>query len=110
MANLFSSFTANLPTEAEISGDKGRIRLTTRFYEPTATIEYYPGKVDSKSLIAMEKSTGWGYHHEVRHVHDCLRKGLTESPVMSHADSLALMDVLDRIRGKAGIRYPADRV
>jgi hypothetical protein len=29
---------------------------------------------------------------------------------MSHADSLALMDVLDRIRGKAGIRYPADRV
>lgn len=110
MASLFSSFTANLPTEAEISGDKGRIRLTTRFYEPTATIEYYPGKIDSKSLIPIEKSTGWGYHHEVRHVHDCLRKGLTESPVMSHADSLALMDVLDRIRGKAGIRYPADRV
>lgn len=35
-------------------------------------------------------------------------KGLTESPVMSHNDSLLLMETLDAIRAKAGIRYDAD--
>ena len=32
LAQLFSTFSSNLATEADINGDKGRIRLTTRFY------------------------------------------------------------------------------
>jgi predicted dehydrogenase len=109
IAQLFSSFSSNLATEADISGEKGRIRLTTRFYEPSARIEFYPGRVDSRTEIPFDKDPGWGYHYEIRHVQDCLRNGLTESPVMSHADSLELMEVLDEIRAKAGIVYPADR-
>jgi predicted dehydrogenase len=110
MAQLFSSFTTNLPTEAEISGPKGRIKLTHRFYAPESTIEFYPGRPDSKTMIAFEnESVGFGYQHEARHVVECLEKGLTESPVMTHRDTLELMAVLDEIRKKAGIRYPADK-
>lgn len=108
MASLFSSFSTNLPTEAEISGRLGRIRLTSRFYEPNTVIEYYPGRVDSKQIIPYYREPGWGYQYEIRHVNDCLRKGLTESPIMSFSDTLLLMDTLDRVRKAAGIYYDAD--
>ncbi len=108
MASLFSSFSTNLPTEAEISGRLGRIRLTSRFYEPTTIIEYYPGRVDSKQILSYDREPGWGYQYEIRHVNDCLRKGLTESPIMSFSDTLLLMDTLDRVRKAAGIHYAAD--
>jgi predicted dehydrogenase len=110
MAQLFSSFTTHLPTEAEISGPNGRIKLTNRFYAPESTIEFYPGRPDTKTMIAFEnESAGFGYQHEARHVVECLEKGLGESPVMTHRDTLELMEVLDEIRKKAGIRYSADK-
>jgi predicted dehydrogenase len=108
MAQLFSTFAANLATEADISGAEGRIRLTTRFYEPSSTFEYYTGKPDSKEIIPIPKEPGFGYQYEARHVNDCLRRGLTESPVMAFADTLLLMETLDKIRAIAGIHYPAD--
>lgn len=108
MAQLFSTFAANLATEADIAGTEGRIRLTTRFYEPSSTFEFYKGRVDSKEIIYIPKEPGFGYQYEARHVNDCLRKGLTESPVMAFADTLLLMETLDKIRAAAGIRYTAD--
>ncbi|MHB1922122.1 MAG: Gfo/Idh/MocA family protein [Chitinophagaceae bacterium] len=108
MAQLFSSFASNLDTAAEISGTKGRIKLTHRFYEPSATIQYFPSGPSSEQIIPVTREPGFGYQYEARHVGDCLRKGLLESPVMSHADSLQLIHTLDEIRQKAGIRYAAD--
>jgi predicted dehydrogenase len=110
LAQLLSSFSSNLSTDANIAGDKGRIRLTTRFYEPSATIEYYPDKVESLQVIPFHKEPGWGYHFQVRHVHDCLRQGLTESPVMSHLDTIHQMELMDAVRAKVGLVYPADNV
>jgi predicted dehydrogenase len=108
LAQLFSSFSTNLPTEAEISGDQGRIRLTTRFYEPGTTIEYYPGRVDSRETIPFYKEPGFGYQYQARHVVECFRMGLTESPVMRHEDTLLIMETMDRIRAKIGLHYAAD--
>jgi predicted dehydrogenase len=108
VAQLLSSFTSNLQTDANIAGNGGRIRLTSRFYEPSATIEYYPERVDSLQVIPIEKQAGWGYHHQIRHVQECLRQGLTESPVMTHQDSLDLMETMDAIRREAGLKYPVE--
>jgi predicted dehydrogenase len=108
IAQLFSSFTSDMSTEADINGSAGRIRLTTRFYEPATTVEYYPGRVDTRQVLPVHRESGWGYQYQARHVQDCLQKGLIESPVMSHADSLQLMETLDAIREKAGIRYRED--
>lgn len=108
MAQLFSSFSTNLPTEAEISGRNGRIRLCTRFYESSTQFEYYPDRVDSRQIIPFTKEPGWGYHYEIKHVTECLQKGLTESPVMSHADTMLLMEVMDEVRRKMGVVYAAD--
>lgn len=110
MAQLFSTFSSNLATEADICGSEGRIRLTSRFYEPSSTIEFYKERVDSREIIPVYKEHGAGYQYEARHVNDCLRKGLTESPVIPFADTILLMETLDKIRTIAGIRYPADDV
>ncbi len=108
VAQLLSSFSSNLGTEADIAGDAGRIRLHNRFYEPSTSISYFPDRYDSLQSIPFPKEQGWGYQYQVRHVHDCLRKGLTESPVMTLDYSLELMTLMDRIRGIAGIRYDVD--
>jgi predicted dehydrogenase len=108
MAQLFSSLSTNLGTEADIGGTKSRVRLTARFYAPSATIELYTGREESKKNIPVPKETGSGYQFEARHVGECLRRGLIESPVMTHADSLLIMETMDRIRDAAGIHYSAD--
>jgi len=109
LAQLFSSFTSNLPIQAEINGSEGCITLTSRFYEPSATIQLSKQIPYERETIPVEKEAGFGYQYEARHVNECLKKGLTESPVMTHADTLLLMEILDRIRNKARIEYPADR-
>jgi len=109
MAQLFSSFVTNLPTQAEINGTEGCITLTTRFYEPSTTIQLSKKIPYEREVVPFEKRAGFGYHYEARHANECLKKGLIESPVMTHADTLLLMEILDRIRNKARIEYPADR-
>jgi predicted dehydrogenase len=109
MAQLFSSFTTNLAIEADINGTEGRIKLTSRFFEPSSTIEFYTKGTDTKEIIPVEKEEGFGYQYEARHVNDCLRRGLTESDVVTFADTILLMETLDKIRSVAGIHYHADK-
>jgi predicted dehydrogenase len=108
MAQLFSTLSTNLATEADICGDTGRIRLTSRFYEPSSTVEFYTARADEKQVIPVEKEAGFGYQYEARHVNECLRNELIESPVMPFTDTITLMETLDKIRHIAGIHYPAD--
>ena len=109
MAQLFSSFATNLPTQAEINGTEGCITLTTRFYEPSTTIQLSKKIPYEREVVSVEKEAGFGYQYEARHVNECLKKGLIESPVMRHADTLLLMEILDTIRNKARIEYPQDQ-
>lgn len=108
VAQLFSTFATDLSTEADICGTEGRIRLTSRFFDTAARIEYYSGRLDTREVMEVAKEDGFGYQYEARHVTECLQKGLTESPVMRFADTLELMETLDAIRKAAGIKYAAD--
>lgn len=108
LAQLFSTFRANLATGADVAGDGGRIRMTHRFHGPTAELEYYPDLVASRQAINVEKARGTGYEYEAQHVTDCVKNGLIESPLRRHADTILLMETLDEIRHSAGIRYASD--
>ena len=68
-----------------------------------------PGFIDSVEIIPNEKQEERGYQHEAKHVGECLRVGLKESPVVTFADTMLLMETLDAIRYKAGISYDADK-
>lgn len=108
-ANLFATLASNLETDADVFGTKGRIRLTSRFYEPSATINYYPGIVNTRTLVGLDREAGFGYQFEARHVQECLKSGTTESPVWSLDDTLNLMKTLDRIRLAMGLKYDVDK-
>jgi len=107
MANLFSTISADLGTEVEISGTLGRLKMTTPFYDLTSVLELYVhGK---KTIIETEKEEGLGYQYEARHATNCLLNGMTESPVVTHSDTVLLMQTLDRIRNLAGIVFPMEQ-
>lgn len=109
LAQLFSTFLSDTATDLHINGTAGRVHLNFRYYTPFTTITYFSGRPDTQQVIELDiPEDGFGYQHEARHVGECLEKGLTESPVMTHADTLLLMETLDAIRKKAGIIYPAD--
>lgn len=107
MASLFSSISVNLGTEFEICGTLGRLKLTTPFHDATSILEYY---VDGKKqIIETEKEEGLGYQYEARHATSCLLNGITESSVVTHSESIFLMQTLDQIRSLAGIVFPIEQ-
>lgn len=107
LAVLSSTFAVETPVEAVIAGTEGRIVMRNRFHNATGTIELVMGG-DQAQTIDVHREDGFGYQFETRHVNECLRKGLTESPVMTHADTLMLMETLDRIRKTCDLRYSGD--
>ena len=107
LANLSATFAAVTPVEAIIAGNEGYIRMSNRFHNAMANVEMIKNSLPAE-IGAIHKEVGYGYQFEARHVVECLQNGLKESPVMKHADSLLLMETLDRIREVCGIRYPAD--
>lgn len=109
MAQFFTSFSAGLANEVDIAGPEGRIRIRNRFHDPQAIVELFrPGQ--EMETITVDREEGMGFQYEARHVVACLQDGLTESPVITHADTLLAMETLDRIREAAGITYVADVV
>ncbi len=108
LAVLSSTFAADTPTEALIAGTQGRIHMRNRFHNPVGHIEYVKGR-DEVHQINVRREEGFGYQFEARHVGECLRKGLTQSPVFSLQDSILLIETLDKIREAAGIAYAADK-
>jgi predicted dehydrogenase len=107
LAVLSSTFASDTPTEAVIAGTEGRIQMRNRFHNPVGNIELIKNR-DEVQPIEVRREEGYGYQFEARHVCDCLRKGLSQSPVYSLQDSLLLIKTLDKIRKCAGIKYPVD--
>ena len=107
LAVLNASFAADTPVEATIVGTEGYIRMTNRFHNATSKVELIKGK-QPPIEIEVHREEGYGYQFEARHVGECLRNGLIESPTMSHADSLLLIETLDRLRASCGIKYEVD--
>ena len=104
LATLSSGVPVYQPEDAVVAGSEGYIRIEPPFYQPDA-ITLVRG--DAEERFAFDRR-GYGYHLEAAHAGACIRDGLTESPVASHAESLRLARTMDRIRERWGLRYPAD--
>ncbi len=105
MSSCLCSTRARSPIELTVSGEQGHVRMNTPFYKTqslTVTLADGSARTVSTPLI------GNGYGYEAIEAMRCMRAGLIESPGMTHADTLALMGVLDTIRTQIGLRYPTD--
>jgi predicted dehydrogenase len=107
LAVLSSTFAVDTPVEAVIAGTAGRVMMRNRFHNAMGNIELVMDREEPQT-IEVHREPGFGYQFEIRHVNECLWKGLTESPVMTHADTLMLMETLDRVRKVCGVTYAVD--
>ncbi|XP_014882817.1 trans-1,2-dihydrobenzene-1,2-diol dehydrogenase-like [Poecilia latipinna] len=110
MATFTCSAGVQLHSEAFIAGTKGIIEVPSPMWCPTSLVvnkkeTQYP--VPEPSLpLNFTNSTGKRF--EAGEVRQCLLKGLKESPVMPHADSLLLAEMEDEIRRQVGVVYSQD--
>ncbi|MCS7190879.1 MAG: Gfo/Idh/MocA family oxidoreductase [Fimbriimonadales bacterium] len=105
-AVLSASLQVNTPKQAYLCGTGGRIFLPAPWWKPS---EAYLVRNDGSQEHLLYPYEGDGLQFEIRHVHDCLRQGLTESPWMPLEETLAIMRTLDALRAQIGVRYPAEQ-
>ena len=104
-AILESTFEAETPTEAYIYGNKGRIKMHTRFHQANRISLFLND--GSKEVFDIEYK-GCGYYHEIEEVTQCLTSGKIESKKLPHSISMNLITLLDQIKQKIGLRYDTD--
>ena len=104
-AVLLSTQRLERPCDAFITGSKGYIKLHENFWHcRTVTIK----ESGSKPEVVQIPYEGNGYGYQVREVHDCLRAGKLESEIVTHADTLEIMTLLDEMRAQWPLVYPGE--
>ena len=105
LAVLTASVRVDGPKEAVVSGEAGRLRLHAPWWHPTLlSLERAVGTVETWAF----PFDGGGYQFEAAHVGHCLRKGMTESPIMPLEETVAIMETLDALRASWGLTYPGE--
>jgi predicted dehydrogenase len=100
-----AAITTPLACTARISGSEGWIDLPAFMHCP-GSLTVHGGGAPAETIEA--PATGNGLDHEIDEVHRCLAEGLTESPGMPAAESIALATVMDDIRAQIGLTYPGE--
>ncbi len=105
MANLQAGCLTLNDRQGIISGTEGYIRVDNvncpelievwRNYELAERIEKPANMVN-------------GYEYQVLECKRCIEQGLLESPMMPHAETLAIMRQMDELRKEWGVHYPMD--
>ena len=104
---LTTSMTSASPTTASISTDEGRLDFPAGFHHPPYVV-WTPADGEPRRLEPPEPVLGTGLGNEAAHVQECLRDGLTESPLVPRAQTLDLLGVMDACRRQLGVRYPGE--
>ncbi|MCS7209358.1 MAG: Gfo/Idh/MocA family oxidoreductase [Fimbriimonadales bacterium] len=104
-AVLSAALQVETPKQAHLCGTHARIYLPAPWWKPS---EAYLIRRDGSQEHLLYPYEGDGLQFEIRHVHDCLRQGLTESPWMPLDETLRIMRTLDMLRAQWGVRYPSE--
>ncbi|MBP3442786.1 MAG: Gfo/Idh/MocA family oxidoreductase [Clostridia bacterium] len=104
IADISSAILLKKPNEGFVYGTKGYAYLR-RFYAPQE-IEIHLN--DGKIRTIPVPYSGNGFEEQITHFSDCVIKGLKESPVVTHEQTLYITCQMDEIRKITGIKYPQD--
>jgi predicted dehydrogenase len=105
IASLTCGLLGDTGMRATITGQRGRIELPAPFFRPTTLTLHRDG---AEPELIGEPLAGHGYVPQALEVHRCLRAGLTESPLVTHAITLEVMSILDDVRQLIGLVYPGE--
>jgi predicted dehydrogenase len=102
---LESSIVKRTDNQAIIFGDRGMITILAPWNEKSPGIRYDHYRGESEYCAC--HWPGRGFQFEITEVVRCLSLGEIESTKHAHQDSLRLMRLLDEVRDKTHIHYPA---
>jgi predicted dehydrogenase len=91
------------PTDATILGTQGSIALDGPFYQQSSFTVYSPNRELIHRFESNVRDAGKIY--EFFEVQRCVDLGLTESPAMPLAESVAIMQLMDSVREQIGYRF-----
>ena len=102
VAQLTCAIGSFIPTFAAIYGTKGRIEIP-EFKNPEKITLCVDGKAPVEFSAPFEVN---GFEYEIREAQSCVLEGKTESSVMTHAQSVAVMEIMDEVRRQNGLVFP----
>jgi predicted dehydrogenase len=105
-AQLWCSALTAAPNDGLIIGSEGWIATEGVFHRPSGLV-VHTAEGDARITDPIA-GAGHGYGPEIAEVARCLRAGLVESPLIPHADTIAIMELLDDARAHLGVKYPGE--
>jgi predicted dehydrogenase len=105
-AQLWCSSAIPAPNQAVVLGSTGWIATEGAAHRPTGLLVHTAE--DEYRIEDPIAGQGNGYGPEIAEVERCLRAGLTESPLIPHADTIAILELLDEARAVLGVKYPGE--
>lgn len=102
-ATLESSLVSSLDVPAEITGEKGTIKILNPWYERASGIELQTG--GEGTIIYPCLWEGHGLYFETEEVIRCVESNRVESDLLSHELSLQMINVLDEVRSQINVTY-----
>ncbi|MGX7679344.1 Gfo/Idh/MocA family protein [Jatrophihabitans sp. DSM 45814] len=105
-AQLWCSASTPAPNQGVVFGSTGWIATEGESHRPTGLIVH---TAETEYRLADPiAGHGYGYGPEIAEVGRCLRAGLMESPLIPHADTIAILELLDEARAVLGVSYPGE--
>ncbi len=101
MGHAISGINTPLSNVSTIYGTKGYIRMPEYWKAEKIWL-----KTEDKEEYFEDSRTSWGYDFEIREVNKLLKGGKTESSIITFEKSIELMEILDEVRDKIGLKYP----
>lgn len=105
MANLQAGALCLNDRQGIINGTEGYIRVDN--VNCPELVEVYRN-YELVERIAKPADMVTGYEYQVMECRRCIEAGLTESPLMPHAETISIMQQMDSLRHEWGVVYPYD--
>ena len=103
-ADISSGFELPCINRAVISGDKGSIVFADWFF-CCCEVTLFDDETNMVEKCEIPNEIN-GYEYEIREVHRCLEAGLTESKLVPHESTIAVMKIMDECRRRWGMKFP----
>jgi predicted dehydrogenase len=106
VSTSFSTRETAGPNTATVLGTDGRIDLDAVWYAPTTvTVRNARNEVVDRFE---QPVSGRGMQFQAAELERLVTHGERESPLMTRADTVAVMETMDRVRDILGVRYPGE--
>ena len=107
LVSIQTSYNLRTEKTAFIYGSRGYVRLPDFPAGECFTLHLHNGTNDVAEVIESgEKSERNGFLYQVSEVVHCIRAGKQESGIIPLDETVAILEVMDRMRGEWGLRYP----